>query len=105
MLDTLAHIQFDLGHYADAESTFRKALAAREKVLGPTDSRLAETLIGIGSMCAALARFREAEGLYQRAILIRGKALGDQHPDTTRALNQVAGLYFLERQYGKAEQV
>src|SRR5262249_46845272 len=69
----------------------------------PNDPRLAETLVGLGSVCSALARYREAEAYYQRAISIREKALGGRHVDAVRVVNQLAELYVLERQFGKAE--
>ena len=37
--------------------------------------------------------YAKAEPLYQRALKIREKALGPDHPDTATALNNLAGLY------------
>jgi hypothetical protein len=61
-------------------------------VLSPHDPRLVETLIGLGSVCSALARYREEEAYYQRAISIREKALGGRHVDTFRIVNKLAEL-------------
>ena len=36
---------------------------------------------------------RQAEPLYQRALAIREKALGPEHPDTATSLNNLADLY------------
>ena len=38
-------------------------------------------------------RYTDAEPLYQRALAIREKALGPEHPDVADSLNNLAGLY------------
>ena len=48
-------------------------------------------------------RFEEAEPLYTRALEIREKALGPEHPDTAASLNNLAGLYVSQGQYEEAE--
>ncbi len=37
-------------------------------------------------------KYDEAEPLYRRALAIREKALGPQHPDTATSINNLAGL-------------
>ena len=37
--------------------------------------------------------YAEAEPLYRRALAIREKALGPEHPDTAHGLNNLAELY------------
>jgi tetratricopeptide (TPR) repeat protein len=49
------------------------------------------------------ARYAEAEPLYQRALAIREKTLGPEHPDVAQSLNNLAGLYYAQGQYAKAE--
>ena len=39
------------------------------------------------------ATTREAEPLYQRALAIKEKALGPNHPDVATSLNNLAELY------------
>jgi tetratricopeptide (TPR) repeat protein len=48
-------------------------------------------------------RYREAEPLYERALAIREKALGPEHPDVARNLNNLAFLYYSQGEYAKAE--
>ena len=45
------------------------------------------------------ARYAEAEPLYRRALAIREKALGPDHPDTATSLNDLAGLYRLQGRF------
>ena len=47
--------------------------------------------------------YAKAEPLFQRALKIREKALGPDHPDTALALNNLALLYYSMGDYAKAE--
>ena len=47
-------------------------------------------------------RYSEVEPLYQRALGIREKALGE-HPDVATSLNNLAELYHRQGEYGKVE--
>src|SRR6516164_9748661 len=48
-------------------------------------------------------RYTEAEPLYQQALAIREKALGQDHPDVAASLNNLAVLYYSEGRYAEAE--
>src|SRR5207302_1393940 len=48
------------------------------------------------------SRFDEAEPLIKRSLLIREKALGPDHPDVARSLNNLADLYQRQRRYTEA---
>ena len=47
--------------------------------------------------------YAKAEPLYQRALKINEKALGPEHPDTAKSLNNLALLYDKMGDYAKAE--
>ncbi len=49
------------------------------------------------------ARYDEAKPLYQRALGIREKALGPEHPDVATSLNNLAALYRAQGKYAEAE--
>src|SRR4029077_19750932 len=49
------------------------------------------------------AEFGEAEPLYLRALAIREKALGSEHPDVASSLICLAALYDNQGQYAKSE--
>ncbi len=49
------------------------------------------------------ARYPEAEPLYQRALAIREKASGPDHPQTAASLNNLAQLYSDQGRYDEAE--
>ena len=48
-------------------------------------------------------RYADAETLYERALAIREKALGSEHPDVAQALNNLAVLYDAQGRYVDAE--
>jgi tetratricopeptide (TPR) repeat protein len=48
-------------------------------------------------------QYAKVEPLYQRALAIREKALGPEHPDVATSLNHLAWLYHNQGQYAKAE--
>jgi uncharacterized protein HemY len=41
---------------------------------------------------------------YRRAISIREKALGTEHPEVAKTWEKLGQLYCAQKQYGKAEQ-
>ena len=49
------------------------------------------------------AAYTQAEPLYQRALDIREKALGPEHPNVAQSLNNLAELYRTQGQYAQAE--
>ena len=54
-------------------------------------------------MLYELGQYAEAEPLLQRALQIREKALGPEHPDVATSLNNLAVLYRAQGRYAEAE--
>ena len=48
-------------------------------------------------------RYSEAEPLYQQALEMRKRLLGDEHPDVASSLNNLANLYDSQGRYTEAE--
>ncbi|MEL6854402.1 MAG: tetratricopeptide repeat protein, partial [Cyanobacteria bacterium J06607_13] len=48
-------------------------------------------------------RYEAAEPLFQDALALRRKLLGDDHPDVATSLNNLAGLYESQGRYDEAE--
>jgi hypothetical protein len=65
-----------------AEPLFRRALAIREKVLGPDHPDTAQSINNLALVLYAKGDYAGAEPLLRRALAIREKALGPNHPDT-----------------------
>jgi tetratricopeptide (TPR) repeat protein len=71
-----------LANYSQARPYFQRALAIREKALGPDHPDTATSLNNLGALLDSMGNLAEARPYYQRALAIREKALGPDHPDT-----------------------
>jgi tetratricopeptide (TPR) repeat protein len=91
------------GRYTDAEPLYGRALAIREKTLGPEHLGVANSLNNLAVLYRAQGQYAKAEPLFQRALTIRKKVLGPEHPYLATSLNNLAGLYDTQGQYAKAE--
>jgi hypothetical protein len=77
----------------------RRALAEGERLarLDPAERRRLWQAERLNAQVVALfeqGKFREAVAGAQQALAIRKQALGEQHPDYAKSLNNLAGLYF-----------
>jgi tetratricopeptide (TPR) repeat protein len=93
----------DQGKYARAEPVYRRALAIREKALGPDHADLVATLDSLAWICYAQRKFAEAEPLYLRALVIWEKAVGPEHPTVAQALDNLAEVHVAQQRYAQAE--
>ena len=57
----------------------------------------------LAELYRAQGKYAEAEPLYKRALGIREKALGPDHPDVATGLNNLAELYRVQGKYAEAE--
>lgn len=88
----------DLGDYHGAYDRFTQALKINDEI----QDKLLEAgcLNGLALLYESQGRYEEAEPLYERALAIREKALGAEHPSTVATLNNLAEIY---RKLGKDE--
>jgi tetratricopeptide (TPR) repeat protein len=75
---------------------YERALAIREKVLGPDHPSTANGLNNLAVLLKDQGEFDTAKLLYERALKISEKVLGPEHPDTALRLHNLARL--LEKQ-------
>ncbi|MBK7928986.1 MAG: tetratricopeptide repeat protein [Bryobacterales bacterium] len=80
-----------------------RALAIRERALGPNHPHTAASLHNLADLYQSQAQFAKAEPLYLRALAIGSKSLGPDHPSTATSLNNLAELYRTQGWYAKAE--
>lgn len=93
-LNDLAKVYIDQCRFEQAELLLIRARRICENSLEPADrSSLAEVLTNLGVVCREEGRYDEAEVAYRRALAILEDALGDDHPDLARPLNNLAGVY------------
>ncbi len=72
-LNNLAFLYETQGNYAEAEPLFKRALAMREKVLGPTHPDVATTLEDYAELLRKTKRKKDAKKMTARAKAIRAK--------------------------------
>ena len=72
---------YNQGRYSEAIPLAQRALAIREKALGPDHSDVAASLNNLAEFYRVQGRYAEAEPLSKRALTIKEKAFGPDHPD------------------------
>jgi Tetratricopeptide repeat len=71
---------------------YRRLLAIQERRLGPDRIEVSDALASLAEVCLAEKNYREARQLEERALAIRRKVLGPNHPDTVKTLKQYTFL-------------
>lgn len=71
--------------YKGARLYFERALAIREKVLGPEHADTAKSLLNLGTLCFNQGNFAKARWYLSRALPILKAQLGPNHTDTIMA--------------------
>jgi tetratricopeptide (TPR) repeat protein len=79
-------------NYRDAEPLFQRALAIREKALGPEHLDVATSLNNLALVYQAQGKYADAEPLYKRSLEILEKAAGPPQRVTTVLANYAALL-------------
>lgn len=69
-----------------------RALAIREKALGPEHQLVGKTLRSLGSTCSAQGRYEEAAQFYARALELCEKTLGPQHPEAAAIREELKAI-------------
>ena len=96
-LHSLAELyRHQITEWAVAQSLYERALAIREKALGPEHLAVAESLQGLANSFMSdpnKLRRSKAGPLYERALAIREKALGPEHPAVAETLLGLAEFY------------
>jgi len=88
--------------YAQAKLLLKESQTKYEKS-GGKDAELAMILDNLGRLHVEQCEYTEAEQLYKKALTIRKRVLGSDHPDVAQSLNHLALLYYNQGKYNKAE--
>ncbi|MCH9020758.1 MAG: CHAT domain-containing protein, partial [Proteobacteria bacterium] len=102
-LNNLAELYRAQGRYEAAEPLYKRALAVREKALGPDHPDVATSLNNLAGLYRLQGRYEAAEPLYMRSLAIKEKALGPDHAGVAASLNNLALLYENQGRYEAAE--
>jgi tetratricopeptide (TPR) repeat protein len=85
--------------YAQADPLLQRALAIREKILGPEHLDTGYALHQLAILYGDQGKYEQAEPLYLSALAIKEKILGPEHPDTGNTLHSLAVLYRRQGRY------
>ena len=97
-------VLFDaLNRPSEAELLFKRALAIKEKSLGPDHTDVAEALHNLAEFHRKHGQLAEAEPLYQRVLSIAERALGPEHPSIGVVVGNMAELYRAQGRHAEAE--
>jgi CHAT domain-containing protein/tetratricopeptide (TPR) repeat protein len=93
----IGKLQEDINHFADAEISYREALAQYTPVLGGQHPDCAEVWTNLGKLNMIATRHDVARTAFGNAIEIWKGALGREHPRYARGLVNLAGVPLAER--------
>ncbi|RFF29818.1 serine/threonine-protein kinase [Wenzhouxiangella sediminis] len=91
---------YSLGHLEEAGKLLERALAIRSEH-SPDSAELAESYNNLALLYATIDRHEIARDHYDRAIVLRRRVLGEDHPTTSFSLTNLASLLV---QTGQAEE-
>ncbi|CAG7933708.1 unnamed protein product, partial [Penicillium olsonii] len=91
------------GAYEEAEAMHRRALEAREKVLGREHPDTLTGVSNLGSVLDSQGKYEEAEAMHRRALEAREKVLGREHPDTLTGVSNLGCVLDRQGKYEEAE--
>ena len=74
-------------------ASYKRALALREKILGPDHPDVAATLYEVASVYVSQRKYAEAESSLKKSLGILEKKLGPDHIRIAVVLNRLAFLY------------
>lgn len=83
-----------IGDYPRAMEYFEKALAIRERALGPDHPSTANAYSSIGTLYDNMGDYKKAFEYHIKALTIREKCFGEDHPDTTTSYTNIGGMYW-----------
>lgn len=104
-LHSLGRLFWFQGRLKEAEEMYERALAGREKVLGPDDISTLDTVHNIGVLYHDQGRLDEAEKMYQQALTGYQKVLGPDHLSTLSTVQNLGNLYKDQQEWKEAEEM
>ncbi|OQE34388.1 hypothetical protein PENCOP_c018G06557 [Penicillium coprophilum] len=91
------------GVYKEAEVMHRRALGAREKVLGSEHPDMITSVSNLGLVLSSQGKYDEAEAMHRRDLEGSEKVLGREHPDTLTSIDNLGDVLFSQGKYDEAE--
>jgi len=93
LLQSLGDLAVQSGDDARAADYYARALAAKERTLGPDHPDLIPVLTALAELRAREGRYPEAEALEQRILSIERQAYGPYHENVRATLGRLQAIY------------
>jgi non-specific serine/threonine protein kinase/serine/threonine-protein kinase len=103
MMHTIGKAYAALGLYDAARAQLERAVATRQRLLGPNHPDVGESELALGGAIAMHGDLEIAEGHYNRALAITEKAFGPDSPRTGSMIAGLAALRLRQRRLPEAE--
>lgn len=104
-LDNLGQVLEKQGKNAQAEALIRRALTAREKVLGRRDP---DTLVSINNLAIVLnnlGKHADAEAMHRQALAIKIDIFSPDYPETLASINNLGLVLNSQGKWGEAKRI
>ncbi|EED14425.1 kinesin light chain, putative [Talaromyces stipitatus ATCC 10500] len=85
--DVLTGLERTQGKYERRKTMHRRALEARERVLGPEHPDTLTSVSNLGLVLYRQGKYEEAEAMHRRALEALERVLGHAHPDMVASIN------------------
>jgi len=105
--DVLMQIGSVLKHQGELDAALehlRRALAIRERLLGPEHLEVAEALNGVATVLRRTGALEDSLALQQRALAIGERLLGPNHPGVAGSHNNIANVLGAMRRHREARE-
>ncbi len=86
LYQTLGGIYQQLGKFGQADTLLQSALASRKSLFGPDSAETAQSVLALGSLRDAQARYEEAERLVRQALDVDRRRLPRNDPAVPKAM-------------------
>ena len=90
------------GEYKKADTIYQAGLAAARKI-GPSDTRVASSLVSLASLYEQAGNHSQIEILHKLAVAVEEKGQGKDHPAVAMRLSGLARYYQNRTRYADAE--
>ncbi len=102
--NTLGNALTMMDRYEEARQRHARALALREKILGPEHPHTTLSLSNLGRALQGLGRYEEARQAHARALALREKVLGPEHPANLFTLSSLGNVLGAMGRYEEARE-
>jgi CHAT domain-containing protein/Tfp pilus assembly protein PilF len=101
VMQSLAGVLRESGDRAGARDLIERSIRTYEQALGKENAKLVDPLVSLGELQLEAGDKAGAEAQYTRALEIQQKAVGTDHRRTAAALDHLAALRGVEKNYAE----